>query len=106
MIRVRFPAPKANETSLLVTGHSESAEKGSDIICSAVSTLVLTYLGGVEKTLDAKIDGQVSSGICDVTVTVPTEHQQMFVKVSEVFRYGFERLARQYPTFMLIERNL
>ncbi|HNV72197.1 MAG TPA: hypothetical protein PKO06_20990, partial [Candidatus Ozemobacteraceae bacterium] len=66
--------------------------------------LVLTYLGGVEDSLAASIDGEVNTGICDVVVTVPTHQQQAFASVSQVFRYGFERLAQQFPTFIIIER--
>lgn len=74
------------------------------MVCSAVSALVLTYLGGIESSLSGIIEGEVGEGVCNVRVTVPEHHEIAFRSISQVFLYGFERLAQTYPTFITIEK--
>lgn len=104
MIDIRFRPPAGTSGSLVVTGHASESGKGTDVVCAGVSSLVLTYLGGIESRLNAQIHGNISSGSCDVTMEVPPERSGTFNEVYHIFRFGFQRLAETYPeTVRLIE---
>ena len=97
MIEVDFSVTGAGQVALKVTGHSGKSEKGYDIVCAAVSTLVQTLTGGVEKVLDAKIEGDLVSGSCDLSIRVPETKQQSLEAVCQVFKFGFRKIAESYP---------
>jgi uncharacterized protein YsxB (DUF464 family) len=97
VIEVRFPLTHRNQQQFKVSGHGEAGPKGSDLVCSAVSTLVLTMLGGLESELGAVIRGEVTPGNCDVTIEVPEPQAHSLRQVVGVFRFGFKRLAESYP---------
>lgn len=96
MITVSFPKDVSRNFRLVVKGHS-SEEKGKDIICSSVSSLVQTYLRGIEKHLGAKFTGNFQPGICDLEIEVSCEMLAKFTIVSEIFRDGFLEIAKAYP---------
>lgn len=102
MIRIDFPEVADNQTSLSVIGHSGSAEKGRDIICSAVSVLVQTFAAGVEKELNAEIKGLRSDGKCQIKIRVKPEVEKEFEAVCKVFKFGFQKLAQAYPEQVLM----
>ncbi|MBF0406796.1 MAG: ribosomal-processing cysteine protease Prp [Candidatus Riflebacteria bacterium] len=104
MVRVCFPDPSDNSLRFIVEGHSGHSEKGSDPVCAGVSSLVLTFLGGLEKELHAKITGHISGGECNVNVLVENRESKHLKLISDVFRYGFERLACEYPGFLSLEK--
>lgn len=49
MVNVIF---KPKELELTITGHAEQAEKGKDIVCSAVSILAYTLARAIEESKD------------------------------------------------------
>lgn len=100
MVDIRFPVPHGNAGRVKIAGHSGSGPRGFDLVCSAVSSLVLTMLGGLETEMGAEITGSHESGLCDVTVTVPKDRGGDLETVLRVFRYGFKRLAKAYPEFV------
>ncbi len=97
MIRIDFTEVADSQVSLSVTGHSGSAEKGQDIICSAVSVLVQTFAAGVESALKAEIRGQIADGNCQIKITVLPEVKNEFAAVCNVFKFGFQKIAQTYP---------
>ena len=104
MIDICFRPPDGTTGALKVTGHASTDGKGTDIVCAGVSSLVLTYLGGLESGLSARISGNVESGCCDVTMEIPEDKRGVFYEVYKIFRFGFQRLAETYPdTIRLID---
>ncbi|HNX76147.1 MAG TPA: ribosomal-processing cysteine protease Prp [Candidatus Rifleibacterium sp.] len=97
MIEVDFSVVSAGQVALKVTGHSGMADKGYDIVCAAVSTLVQTLTGGLEKVLDAKVEGALVAGSCDLSIRVPETEQQGLEVVCQVFKFGFRKIAESYP---------
>lgn len=106
MVEVCLPRPESNTLRVRVTGHAGSGPKGHDLVCAAVSALVFTMLGGLEKVAEAEITGTMRSGECDVEVRVPLEKIKDLMQVTELFRHGFQRLVETYPNLVqLVQRN-
>ncbi len=97
MILIDFPEPVSGQAFLRVTGHAGNAEKGFDIVCAGVSTLVQTFAGGVEKCFSAEIAGVFEPGNCDLTVKVPDGLQKELRNLCEVFKFGFRKIEQSYP---------
>lgn len=92
--------PGGPEVRLTVKGHSGSGVKGEDVVCAAISSLLLTMLGGMEEEFGAKVCGTLEDGDCDVTITVPVEQAEPFRRTANIFEYGFRRLSETYPQFV------
>ncbi|MDD2998784.1 MAG: ribosomal-processing cysteine protease Prp [Candidatus Riflebacteria bacterium] len=97
MIVVDFPGAQNCRASLRVTGHSGMSDKGSDIVCAAISALVQTFAGGVETSMNAKVLGDLETGGCNLTVMVPENFGRKLEIVCEVFKFGFRKIAESYP---------
>ncbi|NLI77235.1 MAG: ribosomal-processing cysteine protease Prp [Candidatus Riflebacteria bacterium] len=102
MVEVFFPPPERSRLRLRVTGHCGAAGKGKDLVCAAVSSLVQTMVGGMEKEVQASVEGTFEEGICDVQVVVNESREPELAAIARVFRFGFEKLAREHPTHIRI----
>lgn len=102
MISVVFPPEEDGSLVLKVTGHSGSGEKGRDLVCAAVSSLVLTMLGGLECE-GATISGTIEDGVCDIRAVSVRGSEESFSSVARVFRFGFRRIAETYPEFVKMD---
>lgn len=80
-----------------VKGHAGFANKGSDIVCSAVSALVQTMALGFKEQFGADVDGRLEQGDTELLLKVAREHSDCFFKVCSIFRSGFEAIASTYP---------
>lgn len=102
MISILFPETLDNntETKISVSGHAFSANKGNDVVCSAVSTLLQTLLAGLELVCDAQITGVFETGNCDVEIKVPASRQRSFLDICKVFRFGFRKIRDSYPEYI------
>ncbi len=97
MIVVDFPDAMGCQVSLKVTGHAGLADKGNDIICAAISSLVQTFAGGVESSLEGLVKGHLEAGNCNLTITVPQGQQNQLRAVCKVFKFGFLKISESYP---------
>ncbi len=97
MVRIDFPPIQGDSIRLQVSGHSGRDAKGNDLVCAAVSSLVLTMVGGVECGGVAEVSGSLDEGECDVTMVAKAGKASTLASVAEVFRFGFHRIAETYP---------
>ncbi len=97
MIEVDFPDAHDGQVRLKVTGHRGQAEKGRDLVCAAVSTLVQTFAGGLEAGLGAELNGCLDAGSCDLSIRVPERSYRQLEAVCKVFKFGFRKIAESYP---------
>ncbi|MGM0600477.1 MAG: ribosomal-processing cysteine protease Prp [Candidatus Rifleibacteriota bacterium] len=97
MVFIEFSYPENHDLKLKVKGHAEKSGKGNDVVCAAVSALVQTLAAGVQKNLEAQVNGKLETGDCDLTIRVPKENQADAELVFKIFRYGFQKIAESYP---------
>lgn len=88
-----------------VSGHAGFSEEGSDIICSAVSSLTQTPLLGLERHLKLKPSYVVNQkdGILEVALnSAPTDLTEAIL---QTMVYGLESIVRQCPQYVRIKEH-
>lgn len=104
MIRITYYRKKHRVT---IEGHAESAEKGHDLVCSAVSVLAYTLAAfvtnmdasGQLKSKSVKL-GEGDSRICCKTAT---KNDAGVTLVFDSICGGFELLRENFPQFVNYE---
>ncbi len=104
MIRVRYTPDKFRVT---VEGHAGSAERGRDLICAAVSTLVLTLAENVARMKKAGwLEGhgvEIMAGKARIQCLPREEWTGAAEVVFGAVFAGFELLGRKWPEFVKVE---
>src|SRR6056297_4299544 len=95
-----------NEKNLVISvsieGHAEFAEKGSDIVCSSVSTLVQSLIIGIEEVL--RYTGFMQypettskNSMPVVVVNNPDPVNEKLNILFETFRISMSKISAGYP---------
>lgn len=94
-----------DDHKLTAKGHAKSAEKGKDLVCSAVSILVYTLAGNVQQMCEnrnrcRRPEIKLDEG--DAVVSCSPVHGMHAVTtlVFDAVCNGFEIIAKQYPQFV------
>lgn len=99
MIHLRVYEQRDLVVKFVVSGHADYSESGSDIVCSAVSALVINAINSAEKLLDIRLnvkdDGNTLN--CWVPATFLSDVQLQLLLQSMVF--GVEQTAHAYPNY-------
>ena len=95
---------KCNRKKLLVTakGHAQSAEKGSDLVCSAVSILLYTLASNVQDLAACSRDyrrprTKLDEGDAEVSISPVHGGGSVATLVFDSVCKGFELLSKDYP---------
>lgn len=94
---------------LWVIGHANAAEKGKDIVCAAVSTIVLTFTNWISKKAEERKNvwsykSDIQEGLADVYCSAETDKEMLF-NAFEMAVDGLECIAKQYPEYVTIEER-
>ena len=94
-----------NQISIAVTGHAGQAEKGRDIVCSAVSTLTYTAAqmaaeyhsaGWLEKEPNIKLE----SGDAEIAFTPKHKRRMRVLDGYKSIVTGYRLIAESYPDYV------
>ena len=86
-----------------VNGHAGFAPDGQDIICSAVSTLTMVAINGLEEHLQREVTYEISDGHMQVELKkTPDDLSQAILATMEI---GLKDLAEQYPKRVRIQEH-
>jgi uncharacterized protein YsxB (DUF464 family) len=91
---------KRATNGFVIEGHSNYAEYGKDIICSAVSALAQTALAGLIKY--SKVDYQIKEGYLKVDVKEPNLHSRIII---DTIFLGLKGIADMYPKHVQIKEE-
>lgn len=96
MIQVIVKKQNGNITGFHIEGHAGFSEKGSDIVCSAISTLAINCVNSIEEfTEDSFSEGMDEErGMVDFELTGEISGQSQLLLKSMLF--GMENIAGQY----------
>lgn len=83
-----------------VTGHANYAERGADIVCSAVSAVTQTTLLGLLKY--ATVNYKMNAGYLDVDVVVSSDVAKALL---ETLKIGTQAMIKEYPKYIQMEEN-
>lgn len=96
MIQVIVKKQNGNITGFHIEGHAGFANKGSDIVCSAISTLAINCVNSIEEfTEDLFSEGMDEErGMIDFDLTGEVSEQSQLLLKSMLL--GMEQIAGQY----------
>ena len=100
MIEIKF---KPETMMLKVTGHAGQAEKGQDIVCSAVSILFYTLAQAVMDSREALEDEPIiitNDGDGMVSCKPKEEYVATMQRTYWTILTGFELLAQEYKDYV------
>lgn len=108
MIQVRFEKDGKN-IILTVQGHSQQAEMGQDIVCSAASILAYTVAQMVAEMgecgkLKKKPHIRMESGDAAVTCKPTKQYFNEALHTYSVAQTGYELLAHTYPEYVRLTK--
>ena len=100
MVNITYMSdPTENHIRLIIKGHAGQAEKGKDLVCSAVSILTHTVAENVRRLCKHHI-GYISleegDSEVDIFFNSDNEYKEIGGKI-EAIATGFELLAESYP---------
>ena len=90
-----------------ISGHAGYAESGSDIVCAAVSMLVINTINAIEKFTDEKINNSAdeeSGGHIKCTLPLIKEgkHNHDVELLLEAMLYGLNNIENEYSCYIKI----
>ena len=92
---------------ITVRGHAGSAEEGKDLVCAAVSALVLTAVANVrrmeEKGCTYSTAVTVDKGDAEIQVNPKAYFRLSIMQILDAICAGFEVLSREYPEYVRYE---
>lgn len=96
MIQVIVKKQNGNITGFHIEGHAGFANKGSDIVCSAISTLAINCVNSIEEfTEDLFSEGMDEErGMIDFDLTGEVSEQSQLLLKSMLL--GMEQIVGQY----------
>ncbi|MHA3065788.1 ribosomal-processing cysteine protease Prp [Lacticaseibacillus saniviri] len=98
MIKVRMLMKDSNHpVGYKISGHAGFAIKGTDIVCAAVSALVITM---TSELFDAEVED--SGDAFEVSEIANTEHN---MALSMALYRGLKLIATQYPKNVVFEKQ-
>ena len=90
-----------HKNSVIVTGHANSAPVGHDLVCAAVSALVLTLAGNVSYLEAQEIVKNViivlNEGNAEVQCKPNSQLKDCVRQIYHTICVGFELLSTKYP---------
>jgi len=93
MIKVNIKNKNSKVYEIVVKGHAGYDDYGKDIVCAAVSTMMITAINNII-SLDDSIDYVENDGLLKVTIKKETEINQ---KILSNVIMMLEDLKSQYP---------
>ncbi len=84
-----------------VTGHSNTAEYGRDIICAGVSSLTQTALLGVGRYLERDLDFEADSG--NLTLDLKEPPDELTEAILQTMLLGLQEIEKLHPNIVKIE---
>ena len=108
MINILIIKSKQNIVTIEATGHSGYAEAGSDIVCSAVSTLMQSLANGLTEVVKAEAKVIVDEEIPHLSVTLceqnvdKLKNAQMLMQTTVL---SLKEIANGYSKFIKIKEK-
>ncbi|MDQ0188326.1 ribosomal-processing cysteine protease Prp [Alicyclobacillus cycloheptanicus] len=99
MIRVQVDEHAGQVTAFQVTGHAGYGSAGSDVVCAAVSALVLNAINSCEKLLGVELEAQDDGHLlqCQVRPQAHAEEVQLLIRS---MLFGIEQTKAKYPRYV------
>lgn len=90
---------KRMKNGILVKGHAGYAPSGQDIVCSAVSTLVQTFIQSIETLTTDKITYDMKPGTVIIKFWCLSDPSKVLI---DAFFVGIKGIAAAYPAYVRV----
>ena len=108
MINVNVIKNKQNIVTIQASGHSGYAESGSDIVCSAVSTLLTNLANGITEIVKASAKVVVDENIPFLSVEL-TETDKTKMKDAQILMHStmlsLNQVANEFTKYIKIKEK-
>ena len=97
MIRVRIERRLGEITGFTVTGHADTAPRGQDIVCAAVSAIVQTALIGIGELYGGPPAEHIAEGDVSWQMAGAPGDNLPIDAILATMRAGLEAIAEDHP---------
>ncbi|HBI56104.1 MAG TPA: ribosomal-processing cysteine protease Prp [Firmicutes bacterium] len=107
MIEIKIFRDEQSILGFSASGHSDFSERGSDIVCSAISALSQTALLSLDKVAGVAPEWKRKDGLLECRLPADVV-QGRFVICQVIFKTiltGIENIAGQYPDFVKVSNE-
>ena len=108
MINVIVIKEKQTIKTIEATGHSGYAENGSDIVCSAVSTLMETLVNSLTEIIKAEVNVKYDENLPHLSVTLIERDKEKCEKAQILMQsafLGIKGVAQEFSKFIKIKEK-
>ena len=103
MITIDIFHTKGKISRMSVSGHSETAARGEDIVCAGVSALTQSAVLGLERYLGRDLELEVSSGHLECALMA--EPDCLTETIYQTMLLGLTEIAKQNPEAVRIIKH-
>lgn len=107
MINITIVSKNTNILTIEATGHSGYADRGLDIVCSAISVLTENTINSLIKIIGIKPSYTINEDIPHLSVTLPSDLSIEKMKSSQIIMkstmLGIKNVADSYPKHIKIK---
>lgn len=103
-VQVAYGRPGQGSAQILrihVTGHAGAGEYGKDLVCAAVSALVINFVNSAEAVCGVQVKAKVASGDVDVEVDGDRDVQLLARSLVD----GLTRMAAEQQGYIRVLRS-
>ena len=94
MIRITFQTRNSEYKAVISEGHAEYAEAGEDIVCSAISILLINTANAIEQFTDSFLGADSDDGVFSLVLT---DHPDEKAKVlMDTLVLGLKSIEEEY----------
>ncbi|WDL96999.1 ribosomal-processing cysteine protease Prp [Alicyclobacillus sp. ALC3] len=97
MIRARVERVAGVVTAFRVSGHGGYGEAGEDVVCAAVSALVLNAVNSCEQLLGVALPAEDDGDVLSCSVPDAVRDDSGIQLLLESMWFGLQQTAEQYP---------
>lgn len=90
------------ETGISIRGHANYAERGKDIVCAGISTLVQSLIQSIEELTTDTIQYSMQPGTVDIKHGNLSEQAQLLM---DSFFVGVNLIADEYPENVRVTKH-
>ena len=101
MIKVKYSYKNSHYVSLNVKGHAEFSEKGKDLVCASVSSIMFGLMNALDE-VDEKIEIEELDNEINITNTSKNSKADDYI---ELAIYQLKTLEQSFKKYVRVERK-
>ena len=94
MIKITFQTRNSEYKAVISEGHAEYAEAGEDIVCSAVSILLINTANSIESFTDSFLGSDSDDGV--LTLVLKDTVDEKAKVLMDALKLGLETIQAEY----------